>query len=110
MPGLFVSEEICAVSSAKGGGFNFSVKGGKPRATISWMVTTVELQGGAAEGDGLGDDDEDDDDGACDEDGARGGALGVGAGLRAAAISRAGNNGEGGDERGSGPRLRHREA
>lgn len=44
MPGLFVSEEICAVSSANGGGFSFSVKGGKPRATISWMVTTVDLQ------------------------------------------------------------------
>lgn len=52
MPGLFVSEEICAVGAGNGGGFSFSVKGGKPRATISWMVTSVELQPDAASDDG----------------------------------------------------------
>jgi len=42
MPGLFVSSEIS--SSGKGEGYSFSVKGGKPRSTISWMVTRVQLQ------------------------------------------------------------------
>lgn len=57
MPTLFVSEEICAISAVKGGGFSFSVRGGKPRATISWMVTTVELQMDESK-----DDDKDEDD------------------------------------------------
>lgn len=42
MPGLFVSSEIS--SASKGEGYSFSVKGGKPRSTISWMVTRVYLQ------------------------------------------------------------------
>lgn len=49
MPGLYVSEEISAANGAPHsgeglGGFAFSVSGGKPRATISWMVTAVEFQ------------------------------------------------------------------
>ena len=46
MPGLYVSEEISSAGDKKERGFSFYVKGGKPRSTISWMVTRVWLQQG----------------------------------------------------------------
>lgn len=62
MPGLFVAEEIRRASSTDELAlFSFAVKGGKPRAMISWMVTTLEWrrQGGIPAGSdrpGMGED------------------------------------------------------
>eukprot|EP00904_Undaria_pinnatifida_P008852 jgi/Undpi1/5097/HiC_scaffold_19.g08449.m1 len=54
MPELFVANEICRSTTVSPGGLSFSVKGGKAGSTVSWTVSTAELQSNRALGEAGG--------------------------------------------------------